>query len=554
QYIRKAVLQGCRCGVLNSILVGDQVGTVLLNAQDDLHTAAHAFANTDLDSALRLRLVLAIVGSSANLDHVDVYDRKGDFIDRIREKRPDTQAWTHTPDRQLTPALLKAARDKEIAFGALSVVEGSRRLLLVAPVRSQGRLTSYLATHVAFHQEALQQQINDHIKSHFNGFSDAVFIIDHEKRLVAHQDPSYVASQTSVAQLALLAGYTSNFQRRAVYADTFTHHDGRQYIGTVRPMAQLPFAVVVQQPTDEVLRSLIDVSTMVWKVLAIALAIAILAAIIIARRIAVPIERLTAFSAVLAERHFNQRITLHTWDELALLGHALNQACSDLEASEERILREEAIRTDLGRYLPYPLVERVVAREQDMNLGGERRPVTIMFADVVAFTPLSERMAPEDIVTILNQLFTILTEIVFRHGGTVDKFMGDCLMAFWGAPTSHEDDAKRALEAAEDMLEWLDIGNVGWSEQYGITIQLAIGINTGEALVGNIGSDSRMAYTAIGDAVNVAARLEAMARPQQILITAATRQAAGEWFEYIPQGTHALSGRSEPVTVFEVQP
>ncbi|MEL6179977.1 MAG: hypothetical protein AAFS10_13545 [Myxococcota bacterium] len=144
---------------------------VLLNAQDDLHTAAHAFANTDLDSALRLRLVLAIVGSSANLDHVDVYDRKGDFIDRIREKRPDTQAWTHTPDRQLTPALLKAARDKEIAFGALSVVEGSRRLLLVAPVRSQGRLTSYLATHVAFHQEALQQQINDHIKSHFNGFS-----------------------------------------------------------------------------------------------------------------------------------------------------------------------------------------------------------------------------------------------------------------------------------------------------------------------------------------------------------------------------------------------
>jgi len=104
------------------------------------------------------------------------------------------------------------------------------------------------------------------------------------------------------------------------------------------------------------------------------------------------------------------------------------------------------------------------------------------------------------------------------------------------------------------MLQWLEIGNAGWSEQYGITIQIAIGVNTGEALVGNIGSETRMAYTAIGDAVNVAARLEALARPQQILVTEATRRAAGELFEYVPQGTRDLSGRSEAVTVFEVQP
>ncbi|MBH23417.1 MAG: hypothetical protein CMH57_02925 [Myxococcales bacterium] len=528
---------------------------VLVNAQDDLHIAAHAFADDALDGETRLRLVLAIVGASASLDHADVYDHKGALIDRIREKRTATRAWSSDPDPELPPELLKDARDKEIAFGPLSSSDGNSRILLVAPIRAQGRLTGYIAARAAFDQEALQQQISDHIQARFAGLPDSIIIIDREMRIVAHQDPERAASRASVAASPLLVGYGANFEGRAVYADAFTHPDeGREYIGTVRPMSQLPFAIVVQQPTEEVLRSLHTVSSTVWTVLGFALLLSIVAAILIARQLAVPIRLLTAQATALAQRRFEQRTHLKTWDELSILGHAMSQAATDLKESEEKLLQEQAIRGDLGRYLPHALVDRIVTREQDMHLGGERRQITTLFADVVAFTPLSERLAPEDVVAILNQLFTILTEIVFRHGGTVDKFMGDCLMAFWGAPTSQEDDAQRALEAAEDMLQWLEIGNAGWSEQYGITIQIAIGVNTGEALVGNIGSETRMAYTAIGDAVNVAARLEALARPQQILITEATRRAAGEMFEYVPQGTRDLSGRSEAVTVFEVQP
>ena len=178
-------------------------------------------------------------------------------------------------------------------------------------------------------------------------------------------------------------------------------------------------------------------------------------------------------------------------------------------SSSDPNLQNIPIRTDLGRYIPGELVDQIVRRERDMGLGGTRREISVLFADVVGFTPMTEQLEPEHIVTILNELFTILTQIVFRHGGTVDKFLGDCVMALWGAPTEQSDHASRAVEAAEDMLSWLETGNERWQETFGVTIQLAIGVHCGTAVVGNIGSEKRMEYTAIGDVVNVAARLEA---------------------------------------------
>ena len=197
-------------------------------------------------------------------------------------------------------------------------------------------------------------------------------------------------------------------------------------------------------------------------------------------------------------------------------------------------------------------VDKVVKREQDMGLGGQRRQITVLFADVVAFTPLTRELEPEVTVQILNELFTILTEIVFRHDGTVDKFIGDCVMAMWGAPRDEPDHAAKALEAAEEIVSWLEIGNANWKKKYGVTIQIAVGINSGEAVVGNIGSKTRMEYTAIGDAVNVAARLEAIARPQQILITQETMRAAGEGFSFTEIGERTLAGRETPTRLYEL--
>jgi class 3 adenylate cyclase len=177
----------------------------------------------------------------------------------------------------------------------------------------------------------------------------------------------------------------------------------------------------------------------------------------------------------------------------------------------------------------------------------------VLFADVVAFTPMTDRLGAEQVVGLLNELFTILTEIVFRHGGTIDKFIGDCVMAVWGAATPMDDHADRALAAAEDMLRFLEVGNAAWQEKYGVTIELAIGVNSGEAIVGNVGSETRMEYTAIGDTVNVAARLEAIARPQQILVTLATKNRSHGGYDFGDLGDRLMTGRAEPVHVYEVR-
>ncbi|MCA9521986.1 MAG: adenylate/guanylate cyclase domain-containing protein, partial [Myxococcales bacterium] len=239
-------------------------------------------------------------------------------------------------------------------------------------------------------------------------------------------------------------------------------------------------------------------------------------------------------------------------DEVGELAQSFNQMSGDLETYKQTLIDETAIRSNLSRYLSPDLVEQIVAHKQQLALGGERREVTVLFADVVAFTPMAENLPPETIVKILNELFTYLTEIIFRHGGTVDKFLGDCVMAVFGAPNAHDDDPLRAVRAAEEMMSWLDVGNTRWESQIGAKLALGIGINTGEAVAGNIGSEKRMEYTVIGDAVNIAARLESLAQPGQIVLTKATMQRIEDEIDCVSLGERDLFGRNRPVELFAV--
>ena len=158
--------------------------------------------------------------------------------------------------------------------------------------------------------------------------------------------------------------------------------------------------------------------------------------------------------------------------------------------------------------------------------------------------------APED---FLNELFTVLTEVVFRHGGTVDKFIGDCVMAIFGAPSTQADHAARALACAEDMHRFVEASAPAWKARFGVECRLGVGINAGEALVGNLGSETRMEYTAIGDVVNVAARLEGLARPGQTLCTAEVAAAVDDTFTLAPLGEHPLRGKRQAVQILELQ-
>jgi class 3 adenylate cyclase len=239
-------------------------------------------------------------------------------------------------------------------------------------------------------------------------------------------------------------------------------------------------------------------------------------------------------------------------DELEALGTSLEHMADDLEASEHEIAKRARIETNLRRYMPAEAAEAAALGDGALDLGGAKRRVTVVFADVVAFTSFAESTSPERSVAFLNELFTILSEIVFRHGGMVDKFLGDCIMAVF-RPSSVDacDDVTRALAAAEDMHAFVESNLPRWREAYAFTVELGIGVSTGEVLMGNLGSAARMEYTVIGDAVNVAARLESLAGPRQTLTTQEVVDAC-PGSEFVSLGAHALRGKAKSVEVFEV--
>jgi adenylate cyclase len=219
----------------------------------------------------------------------------------------------------------------------------------------------------------------------------------------------------------------------------------------------------------------------------------------------------------------------------------------------EQLRREALVLSNFQRYFAPNLAAQIAREEGAVQLGGQKRPVVIFFSDIRGFTPLSEMMGPDEIATLLSEYFTEMVDIVFEHSGTLDKFMGDAIMALWGAPIAHEDDADRAMNCALDQLAALEKMNVKWKKEGRQELRIGIGINFGEVFAGNIGSNRRLEYTVIGDAVNTASRLCSSAGPDEILISDAFYQQLKK-----PPTVEALEpvqvkGKSKKVPVYRVK-
>jgi len=165
-----------------------------------------------------------------------------------------------------------------------------------------------------------------------------------------------------------------------------------------------------------------------------------------------------------------------------------------------------------GRYVPPHLADQLAKRPGYLNLKGESRELTICFCDLINFTEMAERLPPNEVVSVLNEYFNVMTDVLYEHGATIDKYMGDCVMSFWGAPVPQPDHAKRAVHAALEIQDRIHELTVSFAKRNLPAPAIGIGINTGVVNVGNMGSRHRMAYTAIGDSVNLAFRLESLTR------------------------------------------
>ncbi len=259
------------------------------------------------------------------------------------------------------------------------------------------------------------------------------------------------------------------------------------------------------------------------------------------RRLRVGVEQLTA-------GELSVRVPPTSRDEVGELTRAFNKMGDSLQ-------QKERIQSAFGRYVNDFVLAQLLDGPEDEPQAGIEREVTLLFADIRGFTNLSEGLKAPKVVSLLNEIFQIASDCILDHGGTIDKYIGDSVMAYFGAPDTHPNPSLRAGHAAVDLLAAVDARNlaIGESDEHEqLAVDLGIGVHTGVVVVGNIGSDRRTDYTAIGDAVNVAQRLEKLAKGGDILVSEAVWRRVRGSVEMHFEGERQLSGRQEPIHVYSV--
>jgi adenylate cyclase len=242
-------------------------------------------------------------------------------------------------------------------------------------------------------------------------------------------------------------------------------------------------------------------------------------------------------------------------DDLELISAVAAQTAIAVEnvRAHERLAKEEVARANYSRFLPEYVVKQMLENPESFKLGGVLQTITVLFADIRGFTRISEHAPPEKIVQLLNRYFSAMTDIIFAHGGTLDKYLGDGLMALFGAPTVTPKDASNAIAAAVAMQRRMLSINDELREEGFPEIGIGIGLHTGEVTVGYIGSERRSEYTAIGDAVNTSSRLESNAKAGEILVSEVTAKAAHSRYQLAAREPISVKNREQPVPLFEVE-
>lgn len=326
---------------------------------------------------------------------------------------------------------------------------------------------------------------------------------------------------------------------------------GHSTIAFVAPVtySDLRVGYVLVAFTREIIDArLAEARTRILVTAAILALVGIVGSLLLARRVSRPIVRLAEGTKAIGNGDYGHRI--ERWrvagpDELSDLVESFN-------GMAEALRQKELIKGAFSRYVGHQIVEEVLKEPDRTRLAGRRQEVSVLFADICGFTALSERLDPERVLGILNEFFGFLTEITHRFRGTVDKFMGDSVMAVFGSPGSMPDHALRAVMAAVCMQKMVERLNRRREARGEDPIIFRIGVNTGEVIVGNLGSDERMEFAVIGDPVNVAYRLQGIAPGGSVYITDATFRQVQDIVVYRPLPAESVRGRQQAVAVLEV--
>ena len=275
------------------------------------------------------------------------------------------------------------------------------------------------------------------------------------------------------------------------------------------------------------------------------LVFSLLVAFFVSRNITKPLDSLIAATRRVDKGDLDVHVQVDTKDELGVLADSFNDMVKDLK-------EKERVKGLFGRYLPKAVQDEVMAHQGELQLGGEEKEVAILFSDIRGFTSISERMSPPELVAMLNDYYTRMIDVLFDNGGTLDKTIGDAIMAVFGAPVNDPEAAAKAVRTGLQMQEALKGFNAERRAKNLEPFEIGIGINTGVVVAGNLGSNKQFSYTVIGEEVNLASRMCSVAKKGQVIITEATYRKVKWQFEFNRLEPVTVKNVSQPVQIYEV--
>ncbi len=384
--------------------------------------------------------------------------------------------------------------------------------------------------------------VGDFLQSLAGGSARVLILVTPDGQLMG--DSSTLGGTTAVAStLAALPVATSDLKTDVPVGFSF-EYEGNRMIGVARRLEPTPgfacvavFAAGEQEFFGSVMNNVRSTAILGLVALFSAAAITFLLAARLARPLAVISEDLKRIARFELQRVGPSPSSVR---EIAIVGESVERMKAGLRS--------------FGRYVPTALVRNLLSKGHDAEIGADERELTILFADLAGFTTLSEKLTPSQTVDEMSEFFQLATEAVESHKGTLDKFLGDGLLAFFNAPLDVPDHAVKACLAAMEIRDRLAAAEPARAAQGRPQMRIRLGLNTGEVLVGNIGTEERFAYTVIGDNANLASRLEGLNKlyGTVILVSEAVRRATGESFAWRQIDRVAVVGRDEPTTVHEL--
>ena len=520
--------------VLSSIADKSKVAASILYraSSNNIPTTEDFDLNFTKDKRLISMEILKIQGSTPELvtrrtkdEYLKtIYNLGGDFISKVRSQ-------------QQFPVRSVAQGSIEIRNASFDKGPGMFTIGMPLVKDPQGRIS-----HIALIDVDLSV-----LQKPFSERSERTsFLVDRGGEVIAHQEDKIAMSRTNMKNSPLVAKSLAELtpRRQMRYSDPT---DKKNYIGAYNKTS---FGVTVISHISEelILEPALDARRSAFFITGLVLSAALFVIFVFSMSLTSPIEKLAQLIEVVSKGNFDVKATasVKSHDEVGDLAIAFDHMTDGLKERDK-------VKSLFSKFHGSSVAEDLIAN--DIGVGGQNKEVVVFFSDIRGFTAFSEKRKPEEVVAMLNEYFGVMVGIIARHGGVVDKFIGDAIMAIWGAPKGSEKDSEMALRACIEMRKGLNELNEKRIARGELPIMIGMGLHAGRAISGTIGSDERMEYTVIGNTVNTASRIEASTKAfgTDLLVTDDVIARIGENFVLDYAGAAEVKGRSEALKMYKVR-